>query len=187
MILGALGRPGPPLSDHMDCPPGVSSHSTSPLKHSSPAFVHLLCLHLTLHSGMPRSANSHTALYRPALGMVPGTLTEPMTFGQLNPAIFFLDFSQVRAKLPLTLFGFSLLIQPLPTTRGMPDLWLPSWRSRVTAHPSLWVRTGCTLSSENTTSHRRNALFLISYFPWRFNSLQKQTSAPTLNFLAFKD
>lgn len=89
---GALRAPQGPIQWPQGRPSSVSSHSAlhfpleTPLKLlttyslSSPD----LALKDAKVSELPHS------FVRPALGVVPGTFTKSMTFGQLNPAIFFL-------------------------------------------------------------------------------------------------
>ena len=59
------GCPRAPSSGHRDGPPVFPpiAPCTSLWKHLSSFCSRTPCLHLTLHSKMPRSANSHTALY----------------------------------------------------------------------------------------------------------------------------
>lgn len=90
--------------------------------------------------------------------------------------------------MPLTLFWiFTSYPASGPPQEGCSDYGFPSWRSRVTAHPSLWVRTGCTLPLRTPPPHRRNALSLTSHFPWRFQQLPKADLSSNPELPGFED
>ena len=175
------GRPRAPSSGHMDGPPGVSSHSTSLWKHLSSFCSLTLCLHLTLHSGMPRSENSHTALYAQHWAWCLAHLQSLRLSGNLTLPFSFLDISQVGAKPALnSILDFHFLSSLWPTTKGMLRLWLSLLGIKGHFPPISLGQDWAHPSSENTTSHRRNALSLTSYFPWGFQQLPR--AEPQLQF-----
>lgn len=174
---GALRAPQGPIQWPQGRPSSVSSHSSLHFALETPLkllFTYSLSSpDLALKDG--KVSELPHSFVRPALDVVPGTFTKPVTFGQLNLPFSFLDLSQVGATLVLnSILDFHFLSSLWPTTRGMLRLWLSL----------LEIKGHCPLISLDTRQRCPISDKLLSMA--LSTASKSRTSAPTLNFLALR-